>query len=155
MNKKTKAAFTLIELLVVILIIGILVAVALSQYQKAVIKSRLAAIKPILTAIKNAQEISFLVHGQYSSIRQLDIEHGCSSVLGMETLFRCDPYFIVAVYIAGKYVTAYYCPTEDAECSTKKDFEYKIWFDQSSTPEKIECIGYTDLGRSVCKSENL
>ena len=41
-KNNSKQGFTLLELLVVVLIIGILAAIALTQYRKAVIKARLA-----------------------------------------------------------------------------------------------------------------
>ena len=50
------AAFTLIELLVVVLIIGILAAVALPQYQKSVAKARAVEIISILNAGEKAMD---------------------------------------------------------------------------------------------------
>ena len=55
--------FTLIELLVVVLIIGILAAVAMPQYTKAVEKSRAAEAITLLKALADQQRICLLEHG--------------------------------------------------------------------------------------------
>ena len=55
--------FTLIELLVVVLIIGILAAVAVPQYQKAVEKSRATEALTLLKALRDQQAVCFLEYG--------------------------------------------------------------------------------------------
>ncbi len=69
-----KQAFTLIELLVVVLIIGILAAIAVPQYQKAVVKSRLSTLKDLVSSMKNAEEVYYLANGKYTDkFEDLDI----------------------------------------------------------------------------------
>ena len=69
------AGFTLIELLVVVLIIGILSAIALPQYTKAVEKSRAAQALAVLKSFGQAYQAYYMANGEYpTSFDQLDLD---------------------------------------------------------------------------------
>ena len=63
-----KQAFTLIELLVVVLIIGILSAIALPQYQRAVKRARGAEALTVSRALEDAMNQYYLTNGTYEGI---------------------------------------------------------------------------------------
>lgn len=58
--------FTLIELLVVVFIIGLLSAVALPQYTKAVDKNRFSVMWDIVRAIRQAEDVYYMANGTYT-----------------------------------------------------------------------------------------
>ena len=75
MNKRNNKGFTLLELLVVVLIFGILSAVVLPQYNKAVWRSRATSMLPILRSMRTSIDLFYIVQDIYpTKLNELDID---------------------------------------------------------------------------------
>ncbi len=157
------AGFTLIELLVVVLIIGILAAVALPQYEIAVMKSRFATMLTVAENIKKAEEIYYMANGYYeANTDKLDIDY--KGVCTDNDVLRCNEWFYVDILGGAGVVTSpeslhiriHYCPgaTSLSDCYTKQIFAYKVWLDNSAKPGVRTCSGTTELGQKFCKIIN-
>ena len=160
-------AFTLIELLVVVLIIGILAAVAVPQYQLAVTKSRVSVILPMLRSIKNAEETFYLANGQYTSdsgLLDIDRPATCQSVNADS--WACDHFYIYLMNvpdIKDYRVSASYCPgynyaKDYATCAAKRDFQitfrFSLYGGGGDYGDKLICTvdNNSALGKKICNS---
>ena len=118
--------FTLIELLVVVLIIGILAAVALPQYNKAVEKSRAAQAFVTLQAAAQAADAYYLEHNELpTSLTQLEIEF--PNLKDWTSSIYADE-IVVCRYV------------DEVAC-----FEYLM------TSKKLVCASY-GLGEKICEN---
>lgn len=146
-----KRGFTLIELLVVVLIIGILAAMALPQYQVAVAKSRLGAVIPNVRALKNAEEVYYMANGTYlndtfdelpmdlSGFRQVGLGHYTDGKTGYDMLTA----------IGGRTDVIGYVRDNNGILNS-----YGMHLDFSNNPGKTYCCARTnsETANKVCKS---
>jgi prepilin-type N-terminal cleavage/methylation domain-containing protein len=159
--RNSSLGFTLIELLVVVLIIGILAAIALPQYQKAVLKARASEMILINKALNDAQSLYFLIHSKYTdNLDDLDIKvlpsayHFC--INQANTNIYTDGKNQIAIgekqWGMGNFTNESYCPG-----GSQQDFViltivpgYRIC-PVTATRPCTYCAGLSEKGKSVCK----
>ncbi len=147
--KLLKKGFTLIELLVVVLIVGILAAIALPQYQKAVDRSRFSIMLNVAKAMAEANERFYMINNKYSTkIDELDIEISANIVSGSIAYFdwgKCTLYVQKGVScqnidnLKNKIFYGYYFG--ESQVSRNKILCYVKGNDQNSRYAKV-CEGF-------------
>ena len=128
-------AFTLIELLVVVLIIGILTAIALPQYEKTVWKSKNAELKQLVRSIAQAEQVYYLANGKYAAdFSELDLDVPLTPV----------------VTTAGGTTGACSTITQGTDSSrTGKDF-YIVLNSTVSNLSWVNVVAYYNTGKYKC-----
>ena len=145
-TKSRLGGFTLIELLVVVLIIGILAAIAVPQYQRAVDKSRYATLMPVASTVKNAQETFYMASAMYSNdLQDLDISLP-GTVDGNKAEFGDGVKVEVSADANSDYVSASKDGLEN---------KYVMYFAKSENfPKEVHCeaLSSSDRAKQLCVS---
>ena len=149
-----KKGFTLIELLVVVLIIGILSAVALPQYRKAVEKSKTAEALVILRKIYDNYkmiELADAIQNCAVDGRMFeDLEGLAEGPAGLLSTQRQGKHYC---YLTGLRTTAYPGTCQSGvSLYPSSGIDYHLELRHTEGFDTLKCVGHTDFGTSFCKS---
>ena len=146
-----KKGFTLIELLVVVLIIGILSAVALPQYTKAVNRAKAVEAWTVMNAIANAQEIYYLANDKFGSREELDIEIPKMKNWELQSFWGGNTNFFITLYGKGnlsEYRLTYFRDLDEGSSSYPRRILCE--WDPKICKHLIPCLDIGTTTGAVC-----
>ena len=150
-NISRLGGFTLIELLVVVLIIGILAAMAMPQYFKAVERSRMAEAVTLMNSITQAQRRKFMQTNRYAEdFRGLDVSP--KGATGDSYFTKGDPQTGAGgngfeIDLTDSFVAAYRM-VDGSMSSSSLQYQYLLYRYYQS--DNVSCWGNNRAGEELC-----
>ncbi len=142
--------FTLLEFLVVVLIIGILAAIAVPQYQMAVAKARFTQLQILGNGLKKAVQLYFLANGEYTQdFTQLDLEMPGTIWPDKRHVYLGNKSCGLTVYESGQDGEIW-C-TYDSNRDWGEKGTVPLWSTRFR-PYPIVCRAYSALQNKLCRS---
>ena len=155
-NISRLGGFTLIELLVVVLIIGILAAMAMPQYFKAVERSRMAEAVTLMDSIVKAQRRKFMQKNRYAEdFRGLDVS--LKGARRTDYYTKGDPQtgaggngFKISLFSTLFTNSAVEAIRMVDGRTDHRSLQYKYYLSRNYQSDNVECVAINQAGRELC-----